>query len=102
MNHTHFYSRTIQQDTQCNHMYDGLQSLYPEIRDEIAKETKAKNAMLIEAAEASVNKLSAPPLILFVKGIAAETADINKYAPICNQLTSHSNNPSTRKHSQEL
>lgn len=66
-------------------MYEGLQSLYPEIRDEIAKETKAKKAMLIEAAEASVNRLSAPTLILFVKGIAAETADINKYALICNQ-----------------
>lgn len=49
----------------------------------MAKETKAKMAMLIAAAEASVNTLSAPSLILFVKGIAEEAADINKYATVC-------------------
>lgn len=40
--------------------------------------------MLIADAEESVNMLSAPSLILLVKGTADEAADINKYATICN------------------
>lgn len=52
----------------------------------MANETKAKMAMLIAAAEASVNTLSAPSLILFVKGIAEEAADINKYAIVCKDI----------------
>ena len=70
------------------HMFDECwQRLYPEMREETTKQRKAKKAMLIAAAEASVKTLSEPCLILLVKGIAAEAADINKYAPIC------SNNP---------
>lgn len=42
----------------------------------------ARNSMLIHAAEESVNMLSAPSLILFVIGTAAEAADINRYAII--------------------
>lgn len=40
--------------------------------------------MLIAVAEESVNMLSEPSRILFVKGTADEAADINKYATICN------------------
>lgn len=54
------------------------------MRDGNANEKKAKNSMLIADTEASVNMLSAPSLILFVKGTADEAADINKYATICN------------------
>lgn len=54
------------------------------MREETTKQRKAKKAMLIAAAEASVKTLSEPCLILLVKGIAEEVADINKYAPICN------------------
>jgi len=41
--------------------------------------------MLIAAAEASVNILSAPVLILFVNGTAEDADDIKRYAAICNQ-----------------
>lgn len=37
------------------------------------------------AAEASVNILSEPSLILFVNGIAEEADDIKRYATICNK-----------------
>lgn len=44
----------------------------------------AKNAILMEAAEASVNKLSDPSLIRFVSAAAAADADSSRYATICN------------------
>jgi len=37
------------------------------------------------AAEASVNILSAPSLILFVIGTAEDADDIKRYATICNE-----------------
>lgn len=49
---------------------------------ENASVMNAKNSMLIAAEEESVNMLSAPCRILFVKGIADDAADINKYATI--------------------
>lgn len=38
----------------------------------------------MEAAEASVNKLSDPSLIRFVSAAAADDADSSRYATICN------------------
>ena len=38
----------------------------------------AKNCMLMEAAKESVNKLSAPSLILFVMGTAEDADDISR------------------------
>lgn len=52
-----------------------------------ANEKKAKKAMLIPAAEESVNMLSAFSLNLFVKGTAEDAADINRYAIICSSIT---------------
>lgn len=52
--------------------------MYPETIDDKASTKNAKNAILMAAAEASVNMLSAPSRILFVKGTAVEAADINK------------------------
>jgi hypothetical protein len=52
----------------------------------MADNASAKNArklMLMAAAELSVNMLSAPSLIRFVKGTAADAADIKRYAIIC-------------------
>lgn len=48
-----------------------------------ASETNAKKPMLMAAAEESVNMLSTPSRMLLVKGIAADAADINRYAIIC-------------------
>uniref|UniRef100_A0A0D9WFB6 Uncharacterized protein n=1 Tax=Leersia perrieri TaxID=77586 RepID=A0A0D9WFB6_9ORYZ len=56
-----------------------LASLKPERRAERARQTKAKKAMLMDAADESVNTLSAPSLIRFVIGIAADTADISRW-----------------------
>lgn len=56
--------------------------MYPEIRDEIAKHKKAKNDMLMAAAEELVNMLSTFSLIRFVMGIAEDTDDIKRYAII--------------------
>jgi len=58
------------------------------MRADAAKHTKAKIDMLMAAAEASVNILSAPSLILFVIGIAEDADDIKRYAIICNQNVS--------------
>jgi len=41
-------------------MYVCLASLKPEMRAESARQTKAKKAMLMDAADESVNTLSAP------------------------------------------
>lgn len=49
----------------------------------MASEMNAKNDMLMAAAEESVNMLSAPSLILFVIGIAADVDDIKRYAITC-------------------
>ena len=54
------------------------------MRAENANTRNAKNSMLIAAAEASVNMLSPPSLMLFVNGTADDAADINKYATTCN------------------
>lgn len=48
------------------------------MRADIASAENAKNSMLMAAAAESVNILSAPSLILFVTGTAADPADINK------------------------
>lgn len=53
------------------------------MRADKPNEKNAKNAILIADAEESVNILSAPSRILFVKGTADEAADSNKYATIC-------------------
>lgn len=45
---------------------------------ENANARNAKNCMLMEAAKESVNKLSAPSLILFVMGTAEDADDINR------------------------
>lgn len=58
------------------------------MRADAPKHKKAKTDMLIAAAEASVNILSAPSLILFVIGIADDADDIKRYAIICNQKVS--------------
>lgn len=47
---------------------------------ERAMATNAKKAMLMEAALESVNMLSAPSRMRFVIGMAADSAEINKYA----------------------
>lgn len=57
-----------------------LESLNPDIKADSAIDTNAKKAKIIEAHEASVNMLSAPPLMLLVTGIAADSAEINRYA----------------------
>jgi hypothetical protein len=54
--------------------------LKPDIRADKASATNAKKAMLIEAAEESVNMLSTPSRMRFVIGIAADSADIRMYA----------------------
>ena len=48
------------------------------MRDDNPSEKNAKNDMLMEAASESVNILSAPSLILFVLGTAADAEDISK------------------------
>lgn len=48
------------------------------MRADNASAMKAKNSMLMAAAQESVNILSAPTLILSVIGIPAEAADINR------------------------
>lgn len=48
------------------------------MRADSASAMKAKISMLMEAARESVKILSPPSLILFVIGIAADAADINK------------------------
>ena len=53
------------------------------MRAESARQTKAKKAMLIEAADESVNTLSEPSRMRFVIGIAADNADIRRYAVTC-------------------
>jgi hypothetical protein len=50
-----------------------------------ASAKNARNVMLMAAAEASVNMLSDPSLMRFVKGTAEDAADIKRYAIICNQ-----------------
>jgi hypothetical protein len=54
-------------------MWVWVDSLYPEIRADIASDTNARNPILMAASEDSVNMLSAPSLILFVKGTAEDT-----------------------------
>lgn len=54
---------------------------------EMAMARNAMNAMLIEAELASVNLLSAPSRIRFVIGMAADSADINRYAISCGKHT---------------
>lgn len=53
------------------------------MRADKPSEKNAKNSILIAAAEESVNMLSPPRRMLFVKGTPAEAADSNKYATIC-------------------
>ncbi|KAF1883924.1 hypothetical protein Lal_00038418 [Lupinus albus] len=55
------------------------------MRADSARHKKAKRDKLIAADEVSVNMLSAPSLILFVKGIAEDADDIKRYAISCNQ-----------------
>lgn len=62
------------------HIYGCLHSLKPDISDDKASATKAKKAILIEAAEESVNMLSTPSRMRFVIGIAADNEDISRYA----------------------
>lgn len=50
---------------------------------ETATEKKAKNAILIAAAEESVNMVSMFSLSLVVKGTADDAADMSRYATIC-------------------
>lgn len=50
---------------------------------ETATEKKAKNAILIAAAEESVNMVSMSSLSLVVKGTADDAADMSRYATIC-------------------
>jgi hypothetical protein len=64
-------------------MYVCLESLKPEMRAESARQTKAKKAMLMEAADESVKTLSAPSRMRFVSGTAADSADIRRYAVTC-------------------
>lgn len=52
------------------------------MRAKSARVTKARKAMLIEDAKASVNMLSCDSLILFVIGIAEDADDIRRYAII--------------------
>lgn len=55
-----------------------MESLYPEMRADNPSEKNARNDMLVAAANESVNILSAPSLILFVMGTAADAEDISK------------------------
>ncbi len=48
-------------------------------------ERNARKAMLMAAAKASVNMLSAPSRMRLVIGTAEDAADINRYATICNK-----------------
>jgi hypothetical protein len=57
--------------------------LYPETIADKARDTNAKKAMLIAAAVVSVKRLITADLIRFVMGVAAERADISKYATTC-------------------
>lgn len=54
--------------------------MYPEITADKARVKKAKNAILMDAAKASVNELSTLSLILLVMGTAVDAADIRRYA----------------------
>lgn len=53
------------------------------MRDDTARAMKAKNAMLIEAADASVKIFVTVSRIWFVIGMAAEDAEISRYAITC-------------------
>lgn len=55
------------------------------MRAKSARVTKARKAMLMEDAKASVNMLSCDSLILFVIGIAEDDDDIRRYAIICSK-----------------
>lgn len=57
-----------------------MDSWYPEMRADKAREKKAKKAILMDAAKESVNKLSTFSLILLVMGTAVDAADTKKYA----------------------
>ena len=57
-------------------IYVCLASLKPEMRAESARQTKAKKAMLMDAADESVNTLSVPSRMRLVIGMAADSADI--------------------------
>jgi hypothetical protein len=63
-----------------------LESLKPEMRADSARQTKAKKAMLMEAADESVKTLSAPSRMRFVIGTAADSADIRRYAVTCKRI----------------
>lgn len=55
------------------------------MRAKSARETKARKAILMADAEASVKMLSCDSLILFVNGIAEDDDDIRRYAIICSK-----------------
>ena len=57
-----------------------VESLYPDIRADSPMDKNAKKAMLIENAVESVNELNVNCRRKFVSGIAADDADINRYA----------------------
>lgn len=57
--------------------------MYPEITADSADEQNAKKAMAIAAADESVNVSSASSLMLSVCGMAADAADIRRYAMTC-------------------
>lgn len=59
------------------------------MRAKSARVTKARKAMLMEDAKASVNMLSCDSLILFVIGIAEDADDIRRYAIICSKQATH-------------
>lgn len=59
------------------------------MRAKSARVTKARKAMLMEDAKASVNMLSCDSLILFVIGIAEDDDDIRRYAIICSKQATH-------------
>jgi hypothetical protein len=51
-----------------------------------ARATNARKAMLMAAAVASVKLLTTAVLMRFVMGVAADRADINKYATTCKYI----------------
>ena len=57
-----------------------VESLYPDIRADSPMDKNAKKAKLIENAVESVNELNVNCRMRFVSGIAADDADINRYA----------------------
>lgn len=62
------------------YIYFCVESLYPDIKADKEMEKNAKKAMLMEAAAESVNKLSITSRKSFVSSIAAEDAEISRYA----------------------